>query len=197
MSVTRVSCLCAWKAAQSQWSLWADGAVDVERPALARHVGSDANVEYRPVAHKVLSGRQPLRVGSGLMAGEEAALVRPAPLGASELGLGRGVVGHGSSRGGVVGGVSPARWHGHGGGRHGVQKITPADAYRSTKLTPQIAHMVPSPVPVMNRGAEDDGLAALFVAARRYGGTIVPDRATGEGWQVPRFCRCVGTKSAL
>ena len=66
-----------------------DRAVDVEPPALARNVRRQAEVERRPVPGQMLSRRQALLLGTGGLAGEEAALLRPALLAARQLAVRR------------------------------------------------------------------------------------------------------------
>ena len=72
-----------------------DRAVDVEPPALAGNFWRQAEVEGRPVPGQMLSRRQALLLGAGSLAGEEAALLRPALLAARQLAVRRRFVGFG------------------------------------------------------------------------------------------------------
>ena len=64
-----------------------DRAVDVEPPAVAGNLRRHAEIEHRPVPGEVLSGRQALLFRPGGLAGEEAALARPALFAARKFGF--------------------------------------------------------------------------------------------------------------
>jgi hypothetical protein len=66
-----------------------DGAVDVEPPARAGNIRRKPEVEDRPVLRQMLPGRKALLLRARGFSGEEAALARPAFLGAGELALRR------------------------------------------------------------------------------------------------------------
>jgi hypothetical protein len=62
-----------------------DRAVDVEPPAFAGNLRRQAEVERRPVLCQMLARRQALLLGPRGLAGEEAALARPALFGARQF----------------------------------------------------------------------------------------------------------------
>src|SRR5439155_18917033 len=69
-----------------------DRAVDVKPPALAGDIWHEPEIEHRPVPREVLARRQALLLGTCDFSGKEAALLRPALLGARQLAVGRQVV---------------------------------------------------------------------------------------------------------
>src|SRR6185312_6161167 len=73
-------------------------AIDVEMPARVRYLRRQPEVERRPVEGQMLSRRQALFPGTGGLAGEETAFLRPALLAARQLRIRRrlSLVGHGA-----------------------------------------------------------------------------------------------------